>query len=1606
MARLLQQTWAQVRKNLLINVRRHAFTTMVRAFWLPVIFASFIAFARNLFVEPARYGIGKPAPLTDLSSAMDMKPGEPLIFIHNGLGSDVDTVIADMQDELRGGERVTRVLERDVELRKACKQSLQGVSGCFAAVVFENATRWKYTIRADSAMGLGRFDAEKHDTDVQEYLLPLQRSVDRAIARVASNGSSVPEIEVQEYIYTSKSEEEYQDWLRQRFSSAIINYISVVLLIGMIGIVYHLTGFQAKEREAGLATLIESMGGSKLSRVLSYLISFPMMYVAGWVIIAGILWGGMFRQSSLGIIIVWHVLTGFSFAGWSLFAGSIFKKAQLSGISVTIVSLGLGIVAQVSKDSGTGAYAVLSLLFPPMNYVFHSITLGRHEAKQVGANVVKAPPEGNSQLPVIAFWVFLIVQIVAFPMLAMLVERYLYGTDSPGHRHINSSAMDVGNAVELRGFTKRYPPRLLTKLFGSRKDAVVAVDNLDLNARRGEILVLLGANGSGKTTTLEAIAGLAGVREGTISITTGGQTVGGIGICPQKNVLWDELTVMEHVTIWNLIKSPNAGDGKDVLKQLIADCDLAHKRHAKSKTLSGGQKRKLQLAAMFTGNSTVCAIDEVSSGLDPLSRRKIWDIVLAARGERTILMTSHYLDEADLLADHIAILSKGRLKCEGSAVALKTQLGGGYRVHAPLDAPVFDGVPMKRFYDQTVYNVPDSAAANALIEGLEKAEVADYYVAGPTIEDVFLKVAEESVATRAENAGEKGAGATHLGAPGAAQDEISAVNSAASDIEEKDGGKGLQIEDGHHISLFAMTWVMIRKRITILQRGYLPTIAAIIIPILAAGITMVVMKDFEGVSCSAARQISVSDVTNFTFTPDFDVVLGPRDRVQQRLAGLADVLVPNSGSGGNAGAALMDGVRLNWVDTAAEFNSYIKDNYHNVTPGGLFIESDTAGLIAFQADKQRLVRAALTMHNFVNNLLYSVPGSITTQYLTFDFIWPQGQGTTLLFITYTGLAFAAFPAFFALYPTQERLRKVRALHYSNGVRSLPLWLAYTLFDFAPVLLISVVCIIILSAAAPGMYGLGYLFVVFVLFGLCSIQLAYNISLVCKSQLSAFAFAAGGQASAYLIYFIIYLSIITFAPPDNLDASLSIMHYVVSAVTPMGSLIRALFVALNSFSIDCDDETLKPYPGAMGLYGAPILYLVVQSALLFLNLLRHDSGRFQLPRVSVMSLFHRKPTPSDTETGRGTTDAADIAAEAARTQSSTDPLRVLALQKRFGTSTAVDNVTFGVPANEIFALLGPNGAGKTTTLNLIRGLTPPTSGRVLVADTPVYGPHRAAARAHLGVCPQFDAADRMSVSEHLLFYARIRGVQNPPASIAPLLRAVGLEGLAHRAASQLSGGNKRKLSLAIALTGNPSVLLLDEPSSGMDAAAKRVMWRTLAAVAPGRSVVLTTHSMEECAALATRAGILATRMLALGTTAALRARHGDSYLVHLVLAPSADLASVADWVREAFPGATLEARAWGGQLRFSIAAGGAAGGVAGVFRRLEGQARGRGVVYWSVDRGTMDMVFLEVVGRAGVGEEGGGNAGKRGEGGDGDGGGGFVCEYGLFAMALMAAGRGG
>jgi ATP-binding cassette subfamily A (ABC1) protein 3 len=231
-----------------------------------------------------------------------------------------------------------------------------------------------------------------------------------------------------------------------------------------------------------------------------------------------------------------------------------------------------------------------------------------------------------------------------------------------------------------------------------------------------------------------------------------------------------------------------------------------------------------------------------------------------------------------------------------------------------------------------------------------------------------------------------------------------------------------------------------------------------------------------------------------------------------------------------------------------------------------------------------------------------------------------------------------------------------------------------------------------------------------------------------------------------------------------------------------------------------------------------------------------------------------------------------------------PVKVVGLRKRYPNGKlAVQNLTIGLGTGECFGFLGINGAGKTTTMRILTGDLAPTAGSASLNGFDILTQRRDARRS-IGYCPQFDALlDLLTVREHLELYAQLKGltpVMND--GIVRLLRKLHLEQFEHKLAGTLSGGNKRKLSVAIALLGDPKVVFLDEPSTGMDPASRRLMWDVILDVSvrsKQSTVVLTTHSMDECEALCSKAGIMVDgRLQCLGSISHLKARFGDGFLL--------------------------------------------------------------------------------------------------------------------------------
>jgi len=230
------------------------------------------------------------------------------------------------------------------------------------------------------------------------------------------------------------------------------------------------------------------------------------------------------------------------------------------------------------------------------------------------------------------------------------------------------------------------------------------------------------------------------------------------------------------------------------------------------------------------------------------------------------------------------------------------------------------------------------------------------------------------------------------------------------------------------------------------------------------------------------------------------------------------------------------------------------------------------------------------------------------------------------------------------------------------------------------------------------------------------------------------------------------------------------------------------------------------------------------------------------------------------------------------------LRVRGLTKKYGDTEVVRDLDLNVRPGECFGLLGPNGAGKTTTLRLLLGLIEPDSGSIELAGIEVPK-HAREARMKIGVVPQMDNLDPdFSVCENLLAYGRYFGMEKSAivARVPMLLEFAGLANKADAQIAQLSGGMKRRLTLARALVHDPDILFLDEPTTGLDPQARHLIWQGLRRLlADGKTIVLTTHFMDEAERLADRLAILDHgRLVAEGAPRALIESHIEPAVVEV------------------------------------------------------------------------------------------------------------------------------
>ena len=304
--------------------------------------------------------------------------------------------------------------------------------------------------------------------------------------------------------------------------------------------------------------------------------------------------------------------------------------------------------------------------------------------------------------------------------------------------------------------------------------------------------VIKGHNGAGKTTVTFMLCGIYAPDSGTVHILDEDIRTrpSSIGFCPQQNILYDELTVYEHLKLIACIKGfPLTRLLKREISRVaqLTGLHAPHDLHKQARFLSGGMKRRLCMGMALIGDAKILILDEPTSGLDPFNRRSLWEIIRALKHGRTILLTTHYMEEADALSDRIALMHHGRVRCCGSPLFLKDKFGSGYRLTLSKEAAVFDAEAFKRVWreaieDEEENNNETSSSSSIVIESevareiclripatVSKSKMAtllaalethkhdigilNYGISSSTVEEVFLRVGSpiDAVTTTTES---------------------------------------------------------------------------------------------------------------------------------------------------------------------------------------------------------------------------------------------------------------------------------------------------------------------------------------------------------------------------------------------------------------------------------------------------------------------------------------------------------------------------------------------------------------------------------------------------------------------------------------------------------------------------------------------------------------------------------------------------------------------------------------------------------------------------------------------------------------------------------------
>ncbi|VVB03041.1 unnamed protein product [Arabis nemorensis] len=1420
---------------------------------------------------------------------------------------------------------------------------------------------------------------------------------------------------------------EYTD---DEFQSIVKSVMGLLYLLGFLYPISRLISYSVFEKEQKIREGLYMMGLKDEIFHLSWFITYALQFALCSGIITVCTMGSLFKYSDKTLVFTYFFLFGLSAITLSFLISTFFTRAKTAVAVGTLAFLGAFFpYYTVNDESVSMVLKVVASLLSPTAFALGSINFADYERAHVGlrwSNIWLAssgvsffvclvmmlldsilycaiglyldkvlPRENGVRYP----WNFIFSKCfgrkknsIQYPIPGlepnMLPENIEATQGEPFDPVIESISLEM-RQQELDG--RCIQVRNLHKVYASRRGNCCAVNSLRLTLYENQILSLLGHNGAGKSTTISMLVGLLPPTSGDAlilgnSIVTNMDEIRKeLGVCPQHDILFPELTVREHLEMFGVLKGVNEDSLESTVADMAEEVGLSDKINTLVRALSGGMKRKLSLGIALIGNSKVIILDEPTSGMDPYSMRLTWQLIKKIKKGRIILLTTHSMDEAEELGDRIGIMANGSLKCCGSSIFLKHHFGVGYTLtlvktspaasvaacivhrHIPsatcvsevgneisfklplASLPCFEN--MFREIESCMKNSVDRSEISE-IEDSDYPGIQSYGISVTTLEEVFLRVAgcNLDIEDKQEDKFVSPDTDASLVCIGSAQKSTMQPKLLASCNE----GAGVIITSIAKACrlIFAAVWTFIGfismqccgcsvisrsmfwrhckalfiKRARSACRDRKTVAFQLIIPavFLLFGLLFLQLKphpDQKSITLTTAYFNPLLSGNGGGGPIPFDLSEPIAKEVAQYIeGGWIQPLRNSSYKFPNPKEALADAIDaagpilgptllsmseffMSSFDQSyqSRYGAILMDAQHpDGSLGYTVLHNNTcqhAGPIYINVMHAAILRLATGNKNMtIQTRNHPLPPTKSQRVQRHDL---DAFSAAII----VNIAFSFIPASFAVPIVKEREVKAKHQQLISGVSVLSYWLSTYVWDFVSFLFPSTFAIILFYA-----FGLEQFIGIGRLLPTVLMLLEYGLAIASSTYCLTFFFTEHSMAQNVILMVHFFSGLILMV--------ISFVMGLIPATVSANSYLKNFFRLSPGFCFSDGLASLALLRQGMkdkssnGVFdwnvtGASIFYLGLESIFYFLLTL----GLELLPVQKVMSFsigewwenfkaFKQGAGSSSTEpllkdsTGAISTDMeddVDVREERDRVISGLTDNTIFYLQnlrkvypgcKHHGPKVAVQSLTFSVQAGECFGFLGTNGAGKTTTLSMLSGEETPTSGTAFVFGKDIVESPKAI-RQHIGYCPQFDALfDFLTVKEHLELYARIKGVVDHKIDnvVTEKLVEFDLSKHSHKPSFTLSGGNKRKLSVAIAMIGDPPIVILDEPSTGMDPVAKRFMWDVISRLSTrsGKTaVILTTHSMNEAQALCTRIGIMVGgRLRCIGSPQHLKTRFGN------------------------------------------------------------------------------------------------------------------------------------